>query len=141
MYQGKNKVAEFGEIHPLLAKKWKIKTNVVIGMVGDISALPKIVKSKKTTMSEFQPITRDFAFIVDADCAADKIVSAAKSVDPRIENITIFDAFDMGDDKKSIAFTILVIPTDNIGEDGMMIIQNKIIENVSKLTGGQIRDK
>ncbi len=141
LYQGKNKVAEFGQLHPVIAKKYKIKTNVCIGLVEDISALPKVIKDKKISVSEFQPITRDFAFIVDDSVLANDVISAAKSVDNRITDAVVFDSFAYSAGKTSVAFTITVIPTENIGEDGMMEIQNKIIETVNKKTGGQIRDK
>ncbi len=141
LYQGNKMVGQFGELHPVIAKAKKIKTNVVIGLIEDTSVLPAVIKHKKIPVTEFQPVTRDFAFIVDADCAAEKITSSAKSVDARIDNITVFDSFEMGDNKKSVAFTITVIPTTKIGEDTMMEIQNKIIANVEKTTGGKIRDK
>ncbi len=139
--QGKKVIAEFGELHPTVAHAMHFKMPVVIGLVGNVDNLPACPKSKKIPMTEFQPITRDFAFITDKDFAVDKIIVAAISADLRIDSATIFDAFDMGDDKKSIAFTITIYPTENMSDSELLKIQDSVIANVQKKCPAQIRDK
>ena len=139
--QGKKKIAEFGQLHPSVAKKLHIKTNVVIGLVEDITNIPRPKFTKNITISDFQPITRDFAFIVDNDVPADKLASVAKSVDSRITDVIVFDAFEMGEGKKSIAFTITIQPTDNMSDTDLMAIQNAVISAVESKCNAQIRDK
>jgi len=139
--QGKKKIAEFGELHPVIAKHWKIKTNVMIGLVADIENLPTTSKRKQLPISDFQPITRDFAFIITGDFAVQKIISAARSADSRISDIVIFDSFDMGDNNRSIAFTITIIPTENMSDSDLLSIQNAVIANVEKDCPAKIRDK
>lgn len=140
--QGKKKLAEFGELHPSVAKKLKIKTNVVVGLVEDITVLPvPAVKRKAIKLSDFQPITRDFAFIVDNDFPSEKIIAVAKSVDARISDAVVFDSFVMGDGKKSIAFTLTIIPTENISESDLTKLHSDIITTVEKKCDAKIRDK
>lgn len=139
--QGKKKIAEFGQLHPSVAKKLHIKTNVVIGLVEDITNIPRPKFTKNITISDFQPITRDFAFIVDNDVPADKLASVAKSVDSRITDVIVFDAFEMGEGKKSIAFTITIQPTDNMSDTDLMAVQNAVISAVESKCNAQIRDK
>ena len=141
LMQGKKKIAEFGELHPSVAKKLRIKTNVVIANVDDITNLPSHRQSKQPTLSEFQPITRDFAFIVDIDMPAEKLTSVARSVDSRITDVVVFDAFDMGTGKKSIAFTIWIQPTDNMSDSDLLSLQDSIIRAVETKCNAQIRDK
>lgn len=141
LMQGKKKIAEFGELHPSVAKKLRIKTNVVIANVDDITNLPSHRQSKQPTLSEFQPITRDFAFIVDIDTPAEKLTSVARSVDSRITDVVVFDAFDMGTGKKSIAFTIWIQPTDNMSDSDLLSLQDSIIRAVETKCNAQIRDK
>lgn len=141
LYQGKNKIAEFGELHPSVAKKLRIKTNVVIAIVDDIKNIPAKRGGKQPVLSEFQPISRDFAFIVDADMPAEKLTSVAISSDNRITNAVVFDAFDMGDDKKSIAFTITIQPRDNMSDTDLQNLQSAVIASVEKKCNAQIRDK
>ena len=139
--QGKKTIAEFGELHPSVAKKLRIKTNVVIGIVDDIKNLPAKRGGKQPILSEFQPITRDFAFIVDGNTPADKLTSVARSADNRITNITVFDSFDMGDGNKSVAFTITIQPSENMSDSDLQGLQTKIINAVESKCNAHIRDK
>ncbi len=139
--QGKKVLAEFGELHPMVARKLKIKTPTMIGLVDDIAVLPVGRKSGKFVASDFQPVTRDFAFIVDTAFPAEKIVAAATSVDNRITDAVVFDAFEMENGTKSIAFTITIIPTENMTDADLMQIQNAVIANVEKKCNAKIRDK
>lgn len=139
--QGKKVIAEFGELHPSVARNLKIKTPVMIAIVEDVENLPKAKKSKEPVISEYQPINRDFAFIVDSDFPAEKLTGIASSVDSTIKKVTVFDSFDMGEGKKSVAFTITIIPTENMSDDSLLKIQNAVIENVEKKCNAKIRDK
>ncbi len=141
IYQGKKKIAEFGELSPVVAKKLRIKTNVVVAIVDDIANLPGARRPKNKVLSDFQPITRDFAFITDVAAPAENMVAAALSADARITDVVVFDAFDMGDGKKSIAFTITVQPTANMSDDDLAALQNAVISRVESKCGAKIRDK
>jgi phenylalanyl-tRNA synthetase beta chain len=139
--QGKKKIAEFGELHPSVAKKLRIKTNVVVAIVDDIKNIPSKRGGKQPTLLDFQPITRDFAFIVSADMPAEKLTSVAISADSRITNAVVFDSFDMGDGNKSIAFTITIQPTDNMSDTDLQTIQSGVISSVEKKCNATIHDK
>ena len=138
--QGKKKIAEFGELHPSVAKALKIKTTVMIAIIDDIENLsPK--KVKEPVLSDFQPINRDFAFIVEKDFPAEKLTLTAVSSDNRIKEAIVFDSFDMGNGKKSIAFTITIIPTENMTDEELLKIQDSVIRNVESKCNATIRDK
>jgi len=92
-------------------------------------------------LSDFQPITRDFAFIVDSDTPAEKLTSVARSADNRITDVVVFDAFDLSDGNKSIAFTITIQPTDNMSDSDLQELQSKVIGAVEKKCNAKIRDK
>lgn len=141
LMQGKKKIAEFGELHPSVAKKLRIKTNVVIAIVDNIVNLPSARRAKQPVLSDFQPITRDFAFVTSSDTPAEKLTSVATSVDARIISATVFDAFDMGDGKKSIAFTIVIQPTDNMSDEDLQTLQSSVIAAVESKCDAKIRDK
>lgn len=141
IYQGKRKIAEFGELSPMIAHALKIKTNVNIAIVDDVENLPGARKIHEPTLSDFQPITRDFAFIVDADTPAENLVSTAVATDARITDAVVFDVFNMGDGKQSIAFTITITPTDNMSDSDLQAIQSAVIANVEKKCDAKIRDK
>ena len=139
--QGKKKIAEFGELHPSVARALRIKTNVVIAIADDITNLPSPRGGKQPILSDFQPISRDFAFIVDSDTPAEKLTSVARAADARISDVVVFDAFDMTDGTKSIAFTITIQPTDNMSDSDLLNLQNSVISAVESKCNARIRDK
>lgn len=139
--QGKKVIAEFGELSPIVARALRIKTRVNVAIVSDINNIPARKIAKYTPQPEFPPISRDFAFIVDKTTPAAAIVGTAIGTDRRISDAVVFDAFDLGDGKKSIAFSITIIPTDNMTDADLMEIQNAVIAAVEKKTGAKIRDK
>lgn len=141
IYQGKKKIAEFGALHPAVAKKLHIKTPVVVAIVDDITNLPRGWKLRHEALSDFQPITRDFAFVVDENTMAANLTGAALATDKRITDAVVFDAFNMGNGKKSIAFTITIVPTENMSDTELLKLQDAVIANVEKKCGAKIRDK
>ena len=47
----------------------------------------------------------------------------------------------MGNGKKSIAFTITIIPTENMTDEDLQKLQSAVIANVEKKCNAKIRDK
>ncbi len=140
--QGKKVLAEFGELHPSVAKKLKIKTNVCIGIVENIENLPHSVLPRgPIVMSEFQPITRDFAFIVPNDYPAENLVAAARYATNPISSAVVFDSFEMPDGKKSVAFTITFTPREKMSEQDLGKLHADIIAAVEKKCPAHVRDK
>ena len=99
-------------------------------------------------LSPFQPVARDFAFVVDKNVEALTAVNAAQGADKAlIESVRVFDQFtgdkaeaQMGAGKKSIALTVRLQPTDKtLTEADIESVSAKIIEKVSKATGGTLR--
>ena len=103
--------------------------------------MPGIRKVHEPKLSEFQPITRDFAFVVDSATPAEKLTSVARCADSRITDVVVFDAFDLTDGKKSIAFTVTITPTDKMSDTDLQKLQTDVIENVEKKCNAKIRDK
>ena len=112
--QGKKKIAEFGELSPIVARALKIKTRTNIAIIENADALPTARRPHEPKLSEFQPITRDFAFIVDTDMPAERLTGVATASDARITDAVVFDAFELPDGKKSIAFTITITPMEKV---------------------------
>ena len=137
--QGPRKIAEFGELHPTIAHKLHIKVPTVIAIIEDINLLPKVPKYAKTPISDYQPITRDFAFVIESKFPAEKLLSAARGADSRIGDVTIFDSFDMGGGNKSVAFTITIYPTENMSESDLTDLQNKVITAVETKCRAKLR--
>lgn len=140
--QGKKVLAEFGELHPSVAKKLKIKTNVCVGIVENIDDLPRpTTKRKLVKFGEFQPITRDFAFVVPNGFPAGGLVAAARAASNLITDIVVFDSFEMADGQKSVAFTTTIVPTEKMSESDLAGLHADIIAAVEKKCPAHVRDK
>ena len=139
--QGKKVLAEFGELHPSVAKQMHIKTKVFIGLVDDVENLPKHPNHKKIPMTDFQPITRDFACVVPTDFPAANLVAAASAASNLITDVIVFDSFEMGDGQKSVAFTTTIIPTDKMSESDLAKLHSDIITAVEKKCPARVHDK
>jgi phenylalanyl-tRNA synthetase beta chain len=92
----------------------------------------------------FQPLERDFAFLVDSSVPADKLTKAAKSADKTlITDAKVFDLFQGGslpDGKKSIAFSVTIQPRERtLTDQEIEALTAKVVAAVNKATGGELR--
>jgi phenylalanyl-tRNA synthetase beta chain len=94
--------------------------------------------------SPFQPVERDFAFIVPNDLAAETLLRAARGVDKKlVAEVRLFDVYQgkgIEDGKKSLAITVRLQPLDATLTDAQIDgFSKKLIEAVEKATGGKLR--
>lgn len=147
MRLGAKVLARFGEIHPALLADLKIDFPVV-GFEVFLDAVP--AARKKTTarplltLSPFQPVSRDFAFIVDAGTESETLIRAARGAHKTL--ITAVDIFDVyqgkgvDPDKKSIALSVTLQPQDKTLTDAEIeTITKDIVDNVTAKTGALLR--
>jgi phenylalanyl-tRNA synthetase beta chain len=92
----------------------------------------------------FQPLERDFAFLVDAQVPADKLTKAAKSADKALITETkVFDLFQGGslpEGKKSIAISVTIQPRERtLTDQEIEALSAKVVAAVNKATGGELR--
>jgi phenylalanyl-tRNA synthetase beta chain len=95
-------------------------------------------------LSSFQPVERDFAFVVDRAVKAADIVRAAQNVDRKlIGNVTVFDVYEgegIEPGKKSIAIAVTIQPREKTMTDAEIdALSAKIIAEITKRTGGTLR--
>ena len=96
------------------------------------------------TLQDLQAVERDFAFVVDAQVEALTLVNAAAGADKAlIAGVRVFDEFiggSLGEGKKSLAITVRLQPTEKtLKDEDIEAVSAKIIEKVSKATGGALR--
>ena len=95
-------------------------------------------------VSDLQAVERDFAFVVDADVEADKIVRAAQGSDKTlIATVSVFDAFEGGSlaaGKKSVAIAVRLEPSKaTLTEAEIEDVSARVIAAVTKATGAELR--
>jgi phenylalanyl-tRNA synthetase beta chain len=143
-----NVLGHFGELHPrtlqaLDAEAPIVAFEVILERIPEPKAKPTKAKSV-LDLSSFQPVERDFAFVVDRAVKAADIVRAAQSADRKlISGITVFDVYDgtgIEPGKKSVAIAVTLQPREKTMTDQEIdALGSKIVAEVSKRTGGVLR--
>ncbi|MCQ8780601.1 phenylalanine--tRNA ligase subunit beta [Mangrovibrevibacter kandeliae] len=141
-------LAEFGEFHPKVLRTLDV-SGAFCGFEVFLDAIPEPrVKPTRTKpvlqLSTFQPVRRDFAFVVDAGVEALKLVRAAEGADRTlVTEVRVFDVFagaSLGEGRKSIAIEVTLQPTDRtLTDEELEAVSAKIVAQVEKATGGTLR--
>src|SRR5262249_40348382 len=145
---GDRVMAYFGELHPEIVAAADLKGPVAAFEVFlEAPPLPKARPSKARPplkLSAFQPVERDFAFIVDWEVEAEKVVRAARNADKAlITAARVFDVYagkGVPAGKKSLAITVTLQPMERTLTDAEIeAVSNKIVAQVVKATGATLR--
>jgi len=139
-------LAAYGALHPSVTKALGLK-GAAVGAEIFLDAIP--LKKKAGHMRDafappaLQAVTRDFAFIVDADLPAGDLVRAVKGADKKlITDACIFDLFEgpsVGEGKKSLAVEVTLQPMDaTLTEDDLKALSDKVVASAGKL-GAELR--
>jgi phenylalanyl-tRNA synthetase beta chain len=141
-------LARFGEVHPRVLKGLDIETPIVaFEVLLDAIPLPRAKSGTARPLlkpSPFQPVTRDFAFLLDAHIPADKLIRAAKGAEKTlIRAVNLFDVYTgkgVPEGKKSLAIAVTLQATDRTLTDAEIeAISEKIVAQVVKATGASLR--
>ena len=142
----KTMLAEFGVLHPSLAKQFGLAGTVVLGEIF-LDAIP--AKRKTGFMRPpyappaLQAVKRDFAFVVDDAVEADALVRAVKGADKKsIVDARVFDVFagpGVDEGRKSLAIEVTLQPGEkSFSQEELDAISASIVKAAEKL-GGVLR--
>jgi phenylalanyl-tRNA synthetase beta chain len=143
-----NILGHFGELHPstleaLDAEGPAVAFEAILERIPEPKA--KATRAKAALdLSAFQPVERDFAFVVERGVKAADLVRAAIGVDRKlITAVTVFDVYEgtgIAPDKKSIAIAVTIQPRERTMTDAEIeALAGKIVAEVGKRTGGVLR--
>ena len=143
-----NVLGHFGELHPrtleaLDAEGPLVAFEVILEKIPEPKA--KATRAKPVLeLSPFQPVERDFAFVVDRAVKAADIMRATQSADRKlIANVAVFDVYEgkgIEPGKKSIAIAVTLQPRDKtMTDEEIEAVAAKIVAEVGKRTGGILR--
>ncbi len=144
---GPKVIAYFGEIHPRALKALDVEAPMLAFEVFlDALPAPRAKGRSKPPLEklDLQPLTRDFAFIVDDSTPAADVVRAAFGTDKQlISDVALFDVYRgerMAAGKKSLAIEVTLQPCEKTLTDSEIEAAGaKIISAVAKATGGTLR--
>lgn len=140
-------LAYFGELHPATLKEMDIDTPAVAFEIF-LDAIPTPrAKSKarpKLILSDYQAVTRDFAFVVDVGVPTNDLTRAIASAEKRLlTDITIFDVYagkGIAEGKKSVALQVTLQADDRtLSDEEINHVSQAIITAVEKTVGGVLR--
>ena len=143
-----NVLGYFGELHP--------RTLEALGAEGPLAAFEVILeripepKARPTRarpqidLSPFQPVERDFAFVVDRAVKAGDIVRAAQTAERKLVTaVSVFDVYEgtgVEPGRKSVAIAVTLQPRERTMTDAEIdAVAAKIVAEVAKRTGGTLR--
>jgi len=143
---GPKVLGAFGELHPAVIEALDARPPLAgFEVFLDAVPEPRAARAKLPVhLSVFQPIERDFAFVVDRDLPAETLLRAARGVDRKlVSQIRLFDLYEgagLPEGKKSLAITVVLQPQERTLTDAEIeAFSKRLITQVEKATGGQLR--
>jgi len=144
---GKNVLASFGEIHPGVLDEMGIK-QAVCGFEIYLQNIPQ-AKKKGTEkallkLEPLQPLSRDFAFLVDETVAAEDIRRSAMAADKKlIIDAHVFDIYQgkgVDEGMKSVALSVTIQPKgESLTDAEIEALAGKVVDLVGQKTGAILR--
>ena len=133
---GNQLVGSFGEVHPLIKKKFGIKNNVCMFELN-FSNLSNLLKNKTDSKKEFskllyQSSVRDFSFYIEKKLSCGDIVDHIYSVDVQlIKRVKIFDNYDQESSRRAIGVEVVIQSNEKtLSEKEINHLSDKIIKTV-----------
>jgi len=145
---GPTVLACFGELHPGVLRTLDVKGPMAaFEVLLEAVPAPKARATKTRPLlaaSPFQPVERDFAFVVAEDVAAETLVRAAKGADKAlIADVAVFDVYQgerLDPGRKSVALCVTLQPTERtLTDEDIEAAGRKVVAAVVKATGGELR--
>ncbi len=141
----KTVLGTFGELHPRVLSAIDLAGPAcAFELFLDAVSDPKRRKRAAPDLPPFQPVRRDFAFLVDADVTAEAVLRAARGADRMlVGGVTLFDAY-AGDPlpqgKRSLGVEVVFQPRERtLTEAEIEMAAGKVVAAVTKATGASLR--
>ncbi len=145
---GQSIIANFGEIHPNIVDFFGFnKSAIGFEIFYENIPLPKRNKISRPMLkiSTLQPVTREFAFLINKEIESEKVCMIAKSINKDlITDVIILDIYNgekIPQDMKSVAIKVTIQPiqetlTDSVLEE----ISANLINAIEKKLLGSLRE-
>ncbi|HET6184487.1 MAG TPA: phenylalanine--tRNA ligase subunit beta [Acetobacteraceae bacterium] len=141
----KTVLGTFGELHPSVLAALDVPGPMAaFELYLDAIAEPKRRRRGPPDLPAFQPVRRDFAFLVDAAVPAEALLRAARGAERAlITGVVLFDAYQgekVPADKKSLAIEVTFQPRERTLTDAEIeAAAAKVVAAVAKATGAALR--
>jgi phenylalanyl-tRNA synthetase beta chain len=141
----KTVLAHFGALHPAVLAALDLDLPAC-GFEILLDAVPDARRRRRAppALAPFQPLRRDFAFVMKNAVSAETVLRAARSSNRSLlEDVRLFDVFTGGglaDDEKSLALEVVLQPRERtLTDQEIEAACASIVTAVCKATGGRLR--
>jgi phenylalanyl-tRNA synthetase beta chain len=141
----KTVLGSFGELHPRVLAALDL-AGPVVAFALNLDAVPEPKRRRRAApeLPPFQPVRRDFAFLVDAGVSADAVLRAARGAERTlIASVSLFDVYagdKLPEGKKSLAIEVVFQPHERTLTDAEIeAVCQKVVSSVVKATGASLR--
>jgi phenylalanyl-tRNA synthetase beta chain len=141
-------IAEFGELHPRVLKALDAD-GPMLGFEVNLEAIPEPKRRGMKTkaaleLSPLMPLTRDFAFVVDADTPAGDLVRPIQGADKQlVSDVRVFDVYQgpgVPQGKKSVAVEVVIQPREKTLTDAEIeALSGRVVAAAEKAVGAKLR--
>ena len=144
----KTVVGWFGQLHPSVCEALDAEGPIVaFEIVLDAIPAPKARPTKakaRLDRSDFMPVERDLAFVVEESVLAGDILKAARGAERElVSDVGVFDVYQgkgLPEGAKSVAITVTLQPRQRTLTDAEIEATiGKIVAEVAKKTGAALR--
>ncbi len=138
-------LATFGELHPRVLQALDLGGPAAAFEVFlDRVPEPKRRRKSPPDLPAFQPVRRDFAFVVGADVLVDTLLRAARGAERTlITGVNVFDIYSgdrMPPGQKSVGIEVVLQPRERTPTDAEIeAVGAKVVAAVAKATGAVLR--
>jgi phenylalanyl-tRNA synthetase beta chain len=140
----KTELARFGALHPSVLAKLGLAHEVVgFELFLDAIADPKRRRRAAPDLPPFQPVSRDFAFVVPRALASEAVLRAVRGAERNLlARASLFDVYEgvgLQAGEKSLGVEVVMQPRERTLTDAEIeAISGKVVQAVAKL-GGRLR--
>lgn len=138
-------VGYIGTVHPVILADEKIRVPVAIAEINlDMLLAGQPRPTKFKSVSPFQPVERDFAFVMASEkMVGDLTKEVKKSVGANLQSMTVFDVYEgdkMPAGQKSVALRVRLHALDQaLTEAAITEITQKVVTAAQKSVGANLR--
>jgi len=135
----------FGEVHPRVLAALDM-AGPAVAFTLNLDAVPEPKRRRRAApdLPAFQPVRRDFAFLVDVGVAGDAVLRVARGAERTlIAGVSLFDVYagdKLPEGKKSLAIEVVFQPRERtLTDPEIEAACQKVVSAVVKATGASLR--
>ncbi|MDX6640514.1 MAG: phenylalanyl-tRNA synthetase beta chain [Solirubrobacteraceae bacterium] len=139
---GKERVATFGELHPLVARAWDIEAPAA-AFTLDLGRVAELAPQDTTfrDLTSFPALRQDIAVVVADEVPAGRVVAVVREAGGRLlEAVRVFDRYPLGDDRVSLALHLeFRAPDRTLTDEDVAPVRESIVAALRDELGGELR--